>query len=98
MLWRLTNLNLLNRKDVLKCLVEGNIKDIDKEMRITDRGEKQYLSERYIGLAIKALHIGKITRARFAEYVDIAFSEVPSFLKKYGYSENEDYTIAFSAT
>ncbi len=98
LLWRLTNLNLLNRKDVLKCLKEGNIKDIDKEMRITDWGEKQYLSERYITLAIKALHIGKITRARFAEYVDIAFSEVPSFLKKYGYSENEDYTIAFSAT
>jgi Zn-dependent peptidase ImmA (M78 family)/transcriptional regulator with XRE-family HTH domain len=99
LLWRLVNLNLLKRKDVEKCIEEGEIKDIDKKMRIKDwEDEKPYLSSRYIALAIKALQLGRISKAKFAEYVNKPFSEVSSFLKKYGYDENEDYSIAFTAT
>ena len=97
LLWRLVNLKLLKRKDVLDF--KDNIKDVDKKMRGGDwADEKPYLSSRYITLAIKALQTGKISKAKFAEYIDKPFSEVSSFLKKYGYDENEDYTIAFAAT
>ncbi len=97
LLWRLVNLKLLKRKDVLDF--KDNIKDVDKKMRGGDwADEKPYLSSRYITLAIKALQTGKVSKAKFAEYIDKPFSEVPSFLRKYGYDENEDYSVAFTAT
>jgi len=99
LLWRLVNLNLLRRRDVEKCIRDSEIKDIDKKMRIIDwADEKPYLSTRYIALAIKVLQMGRISKAKFAEYINKPFSEVSSFLKKYGYDENEDYSIAFTAT
>ncbi len=99
LLWRLVNLNLIKKKVVLECLEKGEIKDIDKKMRITDwMDDKAYLSSRYITLAIKALQRGSLSKAKFAEYVNKPFSEVSSFLKKNGYDENEDYSIAFAAT
>jgi Zn-dependent peptidase ImmA (M78 family)/transcriptional regulator with XRE-family HTH domain len=99
LLWRLVNLRMLKKKDVLNCIEKGKIKDTDKKMRIEDWiDEKPYLSSRYIALAIKALQMGRISKAKFAEYLNKPFSEVSSFLKKYGYDENEDYSIAFSAS
>ena len=95
----MVNLKLLKRKDVKDCFLDGTIKDIDKKMRITDwADDKPYLSSRYITLAIKALQLGKISKAKFAEYIDKPFSEASSFLRKYGYDENEDYSVAFTAT
>lgn len=99
LLWRLVNLNLLKRKNVLDCFKKGELKDIDKKMRVTDwLEETSNPSSRYIALAIKALQMGRISKAKFAEYVNKPFSEVSLFLRKYGYDENEDYSVAFTAT
>ena len=99
LLWRLVNLNLLKRNIVKQLINEEHLKDINKKMRVTDWADaKPYLSSRYITLAIKALQTGKISKAKFAEYIDKPFSEVSSFLRKYGYDENEDYSVAFTAT
>jgi Zn-dependent peptidase ImmA (M78 family) len=99
LLWRLVNLNLIKKETVLSELEKGNIKDFDRKLRtIYWEGEKPHLSSKYISLAIKALQMGKISKAKFAEYVDKKFSEVPSFLKKYGYDENEDYSVEYSIT
>lgn len=99
LLWRLVNLGLLDRRDVSKCLEEGRVKEIDRTMRSEDWEEgKPYLSARYISLAIKALEMGKISKLKFAEYIDIKFSEVSKFLARHGYDENEDYSIGFDIT
>jgi Zn-dependent peptidase ImmA (M78 family) len=99
LLWRLVNLNLIKKDTVIKELEKGSIKDLDRKYRNSSRdGEKPYLSSKYISLAIKAFQMGKISKAKFAEYVDKKFSEVSSFLKKYGYDENEDYSVTFSTT
>lgn len=100
LLWRLVNLGRLERKNVKELLEKGSIKDIDRKMRTNDWADDSlpYLSSRFVTLAIKALQMGKISKAKFAEYVDKPFSEVPYFLEKYGYDENEDYLIAFATT
>ncbi len=99
LLWRLVNLNLIKKETVLNELEKGNIKDFDRKARSTYwEGEKPFLSSKYISLAIKALQMGKISKAKFSEYIDKKFSEVPSFLKKYGYDENEDYSVEYSIT
>lgn len=40
--------------------------------------------------------LGKRSRSKLAEYVCENYSAIPSFLKRYGYDENEDYSIAYS--
>jgi len=99
LLWRLVNLNLIKKDTVKKEIERGSIRDFDRKFRRTYwDGEKPYLSSRYISLAIKAFQEGKISKARFAEYVGKKFSEVSSFLMKYGYDENEDYSVAYNIT
>ncbi|NOR52719.1 MAG: ImmA/IrrE family metallo-endopeptidase [Candidatus Aminicenantes bacterium] len=99
LLWRLVNLNLIKKDTVIKELEKGSIKDVDRKYRNSYLdGEKPYLSSKYISLAIKAFQMGKISKAKFAEYVDKKFSEVSSFIKKYGYDENEDYSVTFRTT
>jgi Zn-dependent peptidase ImmA (M78 family) len=97
LLWRLVNLGLLKKENILEELEKGTIEDIDKKQRHTEwaETEKLYLSSRYISLAIKAFHLGKISKGKLAEYVEKNYGDIPSFLKKYGYDENEDYSIAY---
>lgn len=97
LLWRLVNLGLLKKENILEELEKGSIKDIDKKCRHTDweKAEKPYLSNKYISLAIKAFHLGKISKDKLAEYVGEKYSGVSSFLNKYRYDENEDYSVAY---
>jgi len=97
---RLVNLGLLKKEKIQEELEKGTIKDFDKKYRHTAwaQTERPHLSARYISLAIKAFHLGKISKGRLAEYVGEDYSAIPSFLKKYGFDENEDYSIAYRTT
>jgi Zn-dependent peptidase ImmA (M78 family) len=97
LLWRLVNLDLLRKEDIQDELENGTIKDIDKKHRNINwaEDEKPYISTQYISLAIKAFHLGKISKGKLAEYVGENYSAIPSFLKRYGYDENEDYSVAY---
>ena len=99
LLWRLAALSLLKRKSVDECLSDGRIRDIDRQARSVHSSwyEPPYLSNRYVMLAIKAYFMGKLSRARFAEYIGKPFSEVGEFLTSNGYADDGDYTIAFAA-
>ena len=96
LLWRLVNLKLLARKTVMDTLNQRVLKEMELERRIRGQAsERPYLSARYITLAIKTFLMGKISKAKFAEYVGKSFSDVSSFLRGWGYDEDEDYTVAF---
>ena len=82
LLWRLVNLKLLSREEVIEALGTRVLKEMERERRTKNlTGEGPYLSARYINLAIKAFLMGQVSKARFAEYVGIPFSEVPLFLR-----------------
>jgi len=100
LLWRLFNLGLLKKENIQDELEKGTIKDTDKKHRHTDwaETEKPYLSTKYVSLAIRAFHLGKISKGKLAEYVGEKYSAIPPFLRKYGYDENEDYSIAYRTT
>ncbi|MEK7449843.1 MAG: XRE family transcriptional regulator [Planctomycetota bacterium] len=100
LLWRLVNLNILKRTSVQTALQEGLLQQIDRQKR-NETGKKDIepdTSPRFINLAIKAFSMGRISKAKLAEYLEIPFSEASSFLKKRGYDENKDYTREFSVT
>jgi len=100
LLWRMVNLGLLKKEKIQEELEKGTIKDVDKKYRKTDWAEtdKPPISTKYISLAIRAYHLGRISKGKLAEYVGEKYSEIPSFLRKYGYDENEDYSIAYRTT
>ena len=96
LLWRLVNIGIMKKENVANLLEEGNILSIDK----SGRSKKQDIphipiSSRYISLAIRAYHLGRISKALFAEYVDMNFSAISSFLKDMGYNEDQDYSIEY---
>ena len=97
LLWRLVKLDILKRENIQEELEKGTIKDVDKKNRNSEWAETvtPHLSNRYISLAIKAFHLGKISKGKLAEYIGENYSAIPSFLKKYGYDENEDYSVAY---
>jgi len=96
---RLANLELLDIEKNKEELENGNFQDFDKKYRHSRWAEsvKPHLSSRYISLAIKAYLSGKIPRDNLADYVDESYSSIPAFLRKYGYKENDDYSVKFRA-
>jgi len=99
LLWRLANLRVLRRQKVQRALEEGEIKDTDRKRRRSDWDtERPYLSKRYVTLAIKAFQLGKLSKAKLAEYLDVPFSEVSSFMRRRGFDEEEDYSTEFGVT
>jgi len=98
LLLRLKDLKLLQEKEVSNYLQNyTTLRAIDN--RSTDQSaNKPSLSDRFINLSIKAFLLGKISKGKLAEYLEMPFGEVTMFLKKHGYDENEDYSREFTAT
>ncbi len=91
LIWRLSNLYLLD---------EGNIRDFDKKFRQSKWADttKPHVSSKYISLAIKAFLLGKITKENLSDYVNENYSLIPAFLRKYGFDENDDYSVEFKTS
>jgi Zn-dependent peptidase ImmA (M78 family)/transcriptional regulator with XRE-family HTH domain len=99
LLWRFVNIGIMRKERVTKLLEEGDIINIDKSRRIKKQIIREVpISPKYISLAIRAYHLGRISKARFAEYIDKEFSAVTSFLKHMGYSEDKDYSVEYRIT
>jgi len=96
-LLRLVNIGLLDKEKFQEDLENEDLQDFDKKYRHSKWAEitKPHLSARYISLAIKAYLSGKISKEKLADYVDESYITIPAFLRKYGYEENEDYSIKF---
>jgi len=94
---RLIHLELLDNKKLKKNLEKDAVLDFDKKYRHSTWAEasKPHFSSRYISLAIKAYLSDKISRDTMADYLDVSSSTIPAFIRKYGYDENEDYSIKF---
>jgi Zn-dependent peptidase ImmA (M78 family)/transcriptional regulator with XRE-family HTH domain len=96
LLWRLVNIGIMRKEKVTKLLEERNILNKDKSSRIKKQNVPEVpISPKYVSLAIRAYHLGKISKARFAEYIDKEFSAISSFLKDMGYSEDKDYSVEY---
>lgn len=97
LLWRLVLLGKLKEADVKKIFEEGELLQIDKNRRDKEReGQAPYISDRYIFLAFKCFQMGLLAWGILAEYLDCERNELSDFLKKYGYSDKEDYDFTIN--
>jgi hypothetical protein len=89
----------MDKKVARREIEGGELKETEKKMQEKEsKTRKPYLSSRYISLAIKAFHLGKISKSKFADYVGIKFSRVPAFLIEHGFREDQDYSVEYSVT
>lgn len=97
-LWRLVNLEILERSEVEKTVDDPELTRIDRERRrgLFYGGKPSKFPERYIFLACRCLTEGKISRGTFAKCVAIDRSEVDRFLNKQGFLEKTYEKIAFT--
>lgn len=97
-LWRLVNLEILERSKVEKAVENSKLLRIDRERRqeLYYQGKPSKFPARYIYLACRCLIEGKISRGTFARYLEIDRVEVDRYLKKQSFLEETYEKIAFT--
>lgn len=98
LLWRLVNLGIVAKESVKKLTDDPSFKAQNKISRKGTQGELPSLPDRYVLLAVSALHSGKISKTKFAEYMKIKPWEIDDFLQSYGLSEDKLYDAEISTT
>jgi len=99
LLWRLVNLNLLEKGSVKQVLASDGFRQLDRAERKKDRDQwRARHSLRFVSLAFECLQNGTLSRGRFAEMMGIRRGEVGQFLADYGFDETGDYSGQVSAT
>lgn len=98
LLWRLVNLNHLDKDEVLSYQESMAMKEQDRRSRIGKWSKPTEFSERFVRLGYEAMMKGKISRAKLASFMECPLPDLPRELGARGLSEEEDYSIEFSIT
>lgn len=95
-LWRLVNLKILKRSQAQKFLDNPDFRNLDRNMRIRlyDRDRPSKFPSRFISLTCRCLMEGKLSRGRFAEYLEIDRVEIDDYLNDAGFVEENYAKIA----
>jgi XRE family transcriptional regulator, fatty acid utilization regulator len=98
LLWRLVNLNLVDKDSVKLALANETLKQTDRAERRKDSDQWQVRqSLRFVSLAFECLQNGTLSRGRFADMMGIKRGAVGPFLAEYGFDETGDYSGQVSA-
>ena len=90
MLWRLVNLNRLDRDAVTRLLSDREVRDQDRQLRRDEWWRPETLPTRYVRLAYQAHMRDRLSLSKLAEYLDTDIASVGEQLAKYGLDEPED--------
>jgi Zn-dependent peptidase ImmA (M78 family) len=91
LLYRLCNLNQINRKTVEKIINDSDFKKIDKASMHKIWWDPPPIPERFVLLGFIAYQKGNVSRARLAEYLETSLFDLKNLLLEYGLDEDEDY-------
>jgi XRE family transcriptional regulator, fatty acid utilization regulator len=90
LLWRLTNLNLLDASVPRNFLGSEELRGIDKDLRKDDNSAESVLPQHFVALAYKAYNDGSISIGRLAELLEVSISELDDVLAAHGIDLNSD--------
>jgi hypothetical protein len=91
LLYRLLNLNRLNKKLVENLLNDPKFKEIDLSTMHQHWWDPPEIPERFVRLAYLGYKKGMCSRARLSSYLEVGLLDLSELLHKYGLSEEEDY-------
>jgi len=94
LIWRLISLRLVTRESGTKAIESESLKELDRSARQQDRKRAviEWPTPRFIATAFKCLQLGRLSRGRFAELMEIERGEIDGFLAQRGYNAWEDYS------
>jgi len=93
LVYRLSNLKLINWDDANKLATNEELKEIDKIARRGDKKNGYLISERFMALAVRCLRKGLISRGKFAEMMQIDRSDIDIFIEQFGLLETEGLKV-----
>lgn len=90
--WRLQNLGIFSEKDMEEIRAHPKISELNKLMR-TKEPDIPELPEIYVNQALKTYLNGRISKLKLADYLDVKYGEMASFLSEYSYPDIEELAI-----
>ena len=90
LLWRLSNLCMLEKSVPKHFQTSDELKSIDKDLERDDAPEKESLPARYVSLAYKAYNDGEISIGKLAHLLETNIGELDIVLADYGIDLNSD--------
>lgn len=96
LIWRLVNLNRLNRNRAENILSSSAVKGYDKSIRKQQSRDIPHISQRYTQMVFEAINHGMMSKMRAAEYLDVSVNEIETVFSNAGliFKENSDIEIS----
>jgi len=97
LLYRLVNLKRLDKKNVEDLLSDRLFRDIDRATMAPNWWEPPEIPERFVRLAFIAYQKGRLSKSKFAEFLDTSLIDLPQILQNYGLSDRDGYNAEVRA-
>ncbi|MHC4456993.1 MAG: helix-turn-helix domain-containing protein [Planctomycetota bacterium] len=97
LLYRLVNLKRLDKKIVKDLLSDRLFRDIDRATMAPSWWEPPEIPERFVRLAFIAYQKGRLSKSKFAEFLDTSLIDLPQTLQNYGLSDRDGYNAEVRA-
>ncbi len=97
LLYRLVNLKRLDKKNVEDLLSDRLFRDIDRATMAPNWWEPPEIPERFVRLAFIAYQKGRLSKSKFAEFLDTSLIDLPQTLQNYGLSDRDGYNAEVRA-
>jgi len=93
LLWRLANMGAVEVKTVQAVLEDPKYKSLDRSHRVGSWGLPPELPERYVRLAYLSFKMGKLSRSRLAELLDVSLVDLTERLAEYELDDTAGHEV-----
>ena len=90
LLWRLVNLEKLDRKNADKILSSSGVKEYNKQIRKSKSRKTPHISQKYLCMVFEAVSRGLMSKMRAAEYLGVGVIELEEIFLKAGLTMQEE--------
>lgn len=98
LLYRLLNLQRLDKETVERLLADQEFKKIDRSTMHQRWWDPPDIPERFVRLAFLAYQKGRCSRAKLASYLNVSLIDLSDFIEEYGLIEGENYQAEIAVT
>jgi len=98
LLWRLHNIDALDKGTIASLLNDRAFKELDKAYRAGHWWQPPDIPSRFVRLAFTAYQKGQLSRTKLAEYLKIGLADLSGVLLEYGFDDHADYQATVPAS
>jgi Zn-dependent peptidase ImmA (M78 family) len=95
LLFRLANIGILEYDDAKELLESPTLKSDNSNERLGANKAARGYSQRFVGLGMKALSDGRISKRRFCGIFEIPISKFSAFIEEYDFKDEPDGDVTY---